>query len=133
MSNLCKLAPGALRAASKSLAEVALAQSEQEALEILKKSPAKLDPNRPDIKLNKSTSKPTLNKDDSAPLPSRKEVESDRPAATKKIAVVTPNSKKNKEASSSSHKRKLTENKGEADKSSHQQVLIFRFLILHFS
>ncbi|KAI9559746.1 D repair protein XRCC1 [Daphnia sinensis] len=78
--------PGAIRAASQSLASVALAQSEKEAMSILKQSPKK--DGRPDIKLTDKLKalqhqSPTASKTLSTSaeiqaLPSRKLVESDR-------------------------------------------------------
>lgn len=78
--------PGAIRAASQSLASVALAQSEKEAMSILKQSPTK--DGRPDIKLtdklktlqyqNPTTSKIFSSNAEIQSLPSRKLVESDR-------------------------------------------------------
>ncbi|XP_057365407.1 DNA repair protein XRCC1-like isoform X2 [Daphnia carinata] len=78
--------PGAIRAASQSLASVALAQSEKEAVNILKQSPKK--DGRPDIKLTDKLKtlqyqSPTASKTHSTSteiqsLPSRKLVESDR-------------------------------------------------------
>ncbi|XP_046463298.1 DNA repair protein XRCC1-like [Daphnia pulex] len=95
--------PGAIRAASQSLASAALAQSEKEALTILRHSPNK-DGSRPDIKLTDKlktlqTRSPTVSKtptaakvDQHSPLPSRKQVESDRPRPV--APPITPPAKK---------------------------------------
>lgn len=86
---------GAIRAASQSLASVALQQSEREAVNILRKSPIKAD-GRPDIKLEvKPRSSCAVSPEEMKPLSSRKTVESDRvipsPAPT---PTLTPKQKK---------------------------------------
>jgi hypothetical protein len=98
-----KIEPGAIRAASQSLASAALVQSEKEALTILRHSPNK-DGSRPDIKLTDKlktlqTRSPTVSKtptaakvDQHSPLPSRKQVESDRPRPV--APPITPPAKK---------------------------------------
>lgn len=100
--------PGTVRAASQSLAAIALAQSEQEAINILRKTPTKKD-GRPEIKLTdklkeSQSQSPTASKtafakaQEQSPLPSRKEVESDRPkppvTPTTPVAARTPIRKK---------------------------------------
>lgn len=108
---------GAIRAASQSLASAALAQSEREAVNILRKSPVKAA-DRPDIKLEvKSRSTPIASSEEK--LSSRKTVESDRvipppspipTLADKKKKVKSshksPSSKKEPPPSTSAVKRK---------------------------
>ena len=98
----------AVRAASQSLASIALAESEQEAMNILRKTPKK--EGRPDIKLTdklktSQSHSPTTVKtafikaEQDAMLPSRKEVESDRPKppVTHTTPTAKPKSKKMEE------------------------------------